>query len=82
VTLSVAIVVIPTKDRVHLLGRAVRSVLAHWDPLVDCVVIVDASSDATGDWLASVSDGRVAKAAIGFASGDALVTYAPTIVNA
>lgn len=45
-------VVIPTHNRVDLLGEAVDSVLAERSVPLELIVVDDASSDGTADWLA------------------------------
>ncbi|HEX6200044.1 MAG TPA: glycosyltransferase, partial [Thermoanaerobaculia bacterium] len=56
-------VVLPTRDRCHLLPRAAASVLAQTpgggrDDL-ELLVVDDASADGTGDWLRALGDPRV-----------------------
>ena len=52
-------VVIPTRNRVDLLRGAVDSVIAQDGPAWELVVVDDASSDGTSDWIESVDDPRV-----------------------
>jgi len=52
-------VVIPTHDRVALLGRALASALGQTDVELQVVVVDDGSTDGTGDFLSSVADERV-----------------------
>jgi GT2 family glycosyltransferase len=51
-------VVIPTRDRAHLLAQTVRTVLAQ-DVPVEVVIVDEASSDGTSRWLAGLSDPRI-----------------------
>jgi hypothetical protein len=55
---SIAIVV-PTRDRIALLHRAVWSVLSQSDANWELIVVDDASTDGTSEWLASLKDPRV-----------------------
>lgn len=52
-------VIIPTRNRVGLLREAVESVIAQDWPSWELVVVDDASSDGTADWVESVDDSRV-----------------------
>lgn len=52
-------VVVPTHDRVNLLGEAVASVLAERSVPLQLIVVDDASSDATASWLAQQDDPRL-----------------------
>jgi glycosyltransferase involved in cell wall biosynthesis len=54
-------VVIPTRDRLEFLRRAVDSVLAQSEPDLELIVVDDASSDGTAAYLAQLggADGRV-----------------------
>jgi glycosyltransferase involved in cell wall biosynthesis len=52
-------VVIPTRDRAHLVGRAVRSALAQTLPGLEVVVVDDGSADATAAAVAALGDARV-----------------------
>jgi glycosyltransferase involved in cell wall biosynthesis len=58
VTVAVT-VVIPTRNRLPMLSEAVESVrrqtFAHWQ----LVVVDDASTDGTGEWLESLDDARI-----------------------
>lgn len=51
-------VVIPTRNRAHLLPRAIRSVLGQGED-VELVVVDDASTDQTAEYLKSVDDRRL-----------------------
>jgi glycosyltransferase involved in cell wall biosynthesis len=51
-------VVIPTRDRAHLLAQTLRTVLAQ-DVPIEVVVVDEASSDGTSRWLAGLSDPRI-----------------------
>jgi glycosyltransferase involved in cell wall biosynthesis len=50
-------VVIPTHDRVEMLGEAVRSALAEHRVPIEVIVVDDASSDGTAAWLAAQQGG-------------------------
>jgi glycosyltransferase involved in cell wall biosynthesis len=52
-------VVIPTRDRLGLLKRSLRSALAQRDISIEIVVVDDGSVDATADWLRDNADARV-----------------------
>ncbi|MBV8513468.1 MAG: glycosyltransferase, partial [Xanthobacteraceae bacterium] len=52
-------VVLPTHNRVALLPRAIASVLAQTDVAFELIVVDDASSDGTAQYLATLSDPRV-----------------------
>jgi len=52
-------VVIPTRDRLPLLREAVASVLTQDWPSWEVVVVDDASSDGTSEWIPGVDDARV-----------------------
>ena len=52
-------VVIPTHNRVAMLAEAVASVLAERSVPLQVVVVDDASSDGTADWLAGRDDPRL-----------------------
>jgi len=52
-------VVIPTHNRVGMLGEAVASVLAEATVPLELIVVDDASSDATQAWLAGQHDPRL-----------------------
>ena len=52
-------VVIPTRDRLPLLREAVASVLAQDMSTWDLVVVDDASSDGTSEWVTGLADDRV-----------------------
>jgi glycosyltransferase involved in cell wall biosynthesis len=52
-------VIIPTKDRLGMLRRAVATALAQEDVAVAVVVVDDGSRDGTGAWLGQLDDERV-----------------------
>jgi glycosyltransferase involved in cell wall biosynthesis len=52
-------VVVPTRDRLQLLKEAVASVTAQDWPEVELVIVDDASSDGTREWLQQIQGGRV-----------------------
>jgi glycosyltransferase involved in cell wall biosynthesis len=52
-------VILPTFNRVQTLPRAVASVLAQDMPEFELIIVDDASSDGTGDWLAALGDPRI-----------------------
>jgi glycosyltransferase involved in cell wall biosynthesis len=52
-------VVLPTYNRMHTLPRAVASVLAQDFGDFELIVVDDASTDGTQDWLATQSDRRI-----------------------
>ncbi len=52
-------VVIPTHDRVEMLGEAVASVLAERTVELELIVVDDASSDGTAAWLADQDEPRL-----------------------
>ncbi len=52
-------VVLPTYDRVRLLGRAVESVLSQTYRSLELIVVDDGSTDETPSYLASVADPRL-----------------------
>ncbi len=52
-------VIVPTYNRAHFLGEAVRSVLAQTFSDLELVVVDDGSTDGTPDVLRAVSDGRL-----------------------
>ncbi|MDQ4142413.1 MAG: glycosyltransferase [Actinomycetota bacterium] len=53
-------VVIPTRNRRSLLGRALRSVLAQQGIEQEVIVVDDGSTDGTADYVDSLADRRVA----------------------
>jgi glycosyltransferase involved in cell wall biosynthesis len=52
-------VVLPTYNRIETLPRAVASVLAQDEPDFELLIVDDASTDATGTWLSTLSDPRI-----------------------
>jgi glycosyltransferase involved in cell wall biosynthesis len=52
-------VIIPTRNRAHLLTRSVNSVLAQTYRNFELIVVDDASSDGTGAVLAAIADPRL-----------------------
>ena len=52
-------VVLPTYNRLAVLPRAVKSVLAQDEPDFELIVIDDESTDGTRDWLAALTDPRI-----------------------
>jgi glycosyltransferase involved in cell wall biosynthesis len=52
-------VVIPTRDRCRFLGEALQCALGQWRVSVEVVVVDDASSDGTREYLSQVTDDRV-----------------------
>ena len=52
-------VVIPTRDRLPLLREAVASVVTQDLPSWELIVVDDASSDGTAEWVAGLGDERV-----------------------
>jgi hypothetical protein len=52
-------VVIPTRDRAALVGRAIRSVLSQTWPDLELIVVDDGSTDGTSAAVAGVADDRV-----------------------
>lgn len=54
-----ASVVLPTRDRAHLLPRAVASVLAQSDPDWELLVVNDGSTDETAEVLRTFDDSRI-----------------------
>lgn len=51
-------VVIPTRNRVALLPESIASVLAQQGPTWELIVVDDASTDGTADYLATLTDAR------------------------
>lgn len=62
-------VIIPTHNRRALLSRAVESVLAQRQVELELIVVDDASTDGTPQWLASLTDPRVRYACLEKQSG-------------
>ena len=52
-------IIIPTRDRVKLLPQSVASCLAQTFNGLEVVIVDDASSDGTGDWVRSQKDPRI-----------------------
>jgi glycosyltransferase involved in cell wall biosynthesis len=52
-------VVLPTRDRAHLVGRAIRSVLAQTARDLELIVVDDASTDGTAVVVAAFADRRI-----------------------
>src|SRR5437016_5735478 len=52
-------VVLPTRDRLDLLPRALASVLDQSVVDLECIVVDDGSSDGTAAWLADHADTRL-----------------------
>lgn len=52
-------VVLPTHNRLHVLPRAVHSVLGQTYTDLELIVVDDGSNDGTAEWLASLSDTRL-----------------------
>ena len=52
-------VIMPTRNRLSYLKRAVASVLTQSYPHLELIVVDDGSSDGTADFLGGVTDGRV-----------------------
>ncbi|MCU1488003.1 MAG: glycosyl transferase family 2 [Actinomycetia bacterium] len=52
-------VVVPTRNRVALLGQALGTILGQVGVELDVVVVDEGSTDATPDWLAGLGDPRV-----------------------
>jgi hypothetical protein len=52
-------VVIPTRNRLSLLREAIASVLAQDWPSWELIVVDDASSDGTSEWIGELGDSRV-----------------------
>ena len=52
-------VVVPTRDRVDLLSCAVGTALGQDAVAVEVVVVDDASTDGTAEWLANQTDARL-----------------------
>jgi glycosyltransferase involved in cell wall biosynthesis len=52
-------VILPTYNRAGILPRAVASVLSQDVQAFELIIVDDASSDRTGDWLASLDDPRI-----------------------
>lgn len=52
-------VVLPTRDRLELLPRALGTVLGQNGVDLECIVVDDGSTDGTKEWLTSMDDPRV-----------------------
>jgi glycosyltransferase involved in cell wall biosynthesis len=52
-------VVLPTRDRIDLVPRALGTVLAQTGVDLECIVVDDGSTDGTREWLATLDDPRV-----------------------
>jgi hypothetical protein len=52
-------VILPTRNRQPWLARAVASILAQTYPNFELIIIDDASTDATADYLATLTDPRI-----------------------
>ncbi|HVW79644.1 MAG TPA: glycosyltransferase family A protein [Mycobacteriales bacterium] len=52
-------VIIATRDRAHVLPRAVSSVLAQDHARLELIVVDDGSTDETATWLAGINDRRL-----------------------
>lgn len=52
-------VVLPTRDRIEFLPRALRTVLGQTGVDLECIVVDDGSTDGTGEWLLTLDDPRV-----------------------
>lgn len=52
-------VIIPTYNRVELLGRSIRSVLSQTYTNLELLIIDDCSDDGTGDFVKGLSDKRI-----------------------
>ncbi len=52
-------VIIPTYNRAHVLGRAIRSVLDQTYQDFELIVVDDGSSDHTGEVVATFADPRI-----------------------
>ena len=64
-------VILPTYNRAETLPRAVASVLAQDEPRLELIIIDDATTDATGTWLASLRDDRIRVISLPVNSGPA-----------
>lgn len=52
-------VILPTYNRIKTLPRAVASVLAQDEPDFELIIVDDASTDGTRDYLATLDDPRI-----------------------
>jgi glycosyltransferase involved in cell wall biosynthesis len=52
-------VVLPTRDRIDVLPRALDSVLAQTGVSLECIVVDDGSTDGTKEWLGTCHDPRL-----------------------
>lgn len=58
-SLPLVSVILPTRNRAHLLPRAIASVLAQTYRNIELIVVNDASTDSTADVLAAIGDPRL-----------------------
>lgn len=52
-------VILPTHNRVHMLERALGSILSQTYTHIEVIIVADACRDGTGEWLRKVKDDRV-----------------------
>ncbi len=57
--LPLVTIVLPTHNREHLIGRAIRSVLAQTHPALELIVVDDGSTDGTREAVAALVDPRI-----------------------